>query len=166
MNRESVIIKTLEIKNPTQVCMFQIRIPREVENIVGVEMGMNWTRSYPSQNDDTDRDWKLPLTMNTTAVVGELKLQSFEKSNMFYSGELALDRSMDFGDFTYNWFKPYPYTHQFSAFEDSIAVPGTTTLINGVFKDTLYIYGLLEYQYTVKIYIWLQSKETEELLVS
>ena len=159
MNRESVIIKTLDIKTPAQVCLFQIKIPREVENIIGVEMGLSWTSGYFSPGGGGGAQWRLPMTVKSNIVVGELKLQSFEKANVFYSGELSIGRNLDFADFTYKWFTPRPYTHQQEAQEEPVKVPGSTTLINGVFKDTLYTYGLFEYNYTVKIYIWTECKE-------
>lgn len=166
MNRESVIIKTLDIKTPAQASLFQIRIPREVEHIIGVEMGLNWISAYPSMEGGGGPQWRLPMLVKSNLVVGELKLQSFEKANVFYSGELAIPRNLDYGDFTYKWFTPRPYTHQLEAHEEPVMVPGSTTLINGVFKDTLYSYGMMEYHYTVKIYVWTQSKEPSKLKAS
>lgn len=161
MNRESVIIQTLDITSPAQVKFFQIKVPREVDHIVGIELGMNWTAEYPLPGNGGN-DWHLPLTMRSNLVAGDLKLQSYEQANIFYAGELCLNRNMDYGDFTSQWLVPRPYTHQLESFEEEIRVPGRTTLIQGVYRDTLHTYGLAGYKYTAKIYVWTQSKEQTE----
>lgn len=163
MNRESVIIKTVTITAPAQIKLFQIKIPREIDNIIGIELGLHWTQGFfpfGGGGGAGSVGWKLPMQIKASPVVGDIKLQSFEQPNIFYAGELALDRNIDYGDFSSRHLKPKVFTHQLEACEDEVKVSGSTTLIQGVFKDKLHIYGLTEYRYTAKIYVWTQTKET------
>ncbi|MGZ4065028.1 MAG: hypothetical protein ACXVP0_18770 [Bacteroidia bacterium] len=159
MNNESVIITTLTIDKPQQTKLFQVRVSREVKNIIGVEMGLTWLAgTYPATLQSAG-PWTLPLGFTRNLCVGEVKLQSYEQSNIFYTGELLMNRNNDNADFSSRFFTPQAYTHQMRAHEDDVLVNGRTTLIQGVYRDKLFNSIEGNYRYTVKLYLWTEAKE-------
>lgn len=158
MKREGVILTTLLIDRPGQTKLFQVKIPREVKNIIGVELGFVWLGGSRSaahgHRDDTQ-----PFMQKRNVLIGDIKLQSYEKANIFYAGELMLNRNNDLFDFTSNFFHPQPYTHQTHAHEDKIKVSGETTLIQGAYRDKLNETLSEPYSYTVNLYLWAEAKE-------
>jgi hypothetical protein len=165
VKRETAITTTFIIERPRQIKLFQVRIPREVENIIGVEMGLNWTEGFPAGGfgGGHGMGWSLPLTLNRNISIGDLKLQSYEKANVFYSGELTLNQNVDNADFTSQFFQPQPYTHQAHAHEVDVKVSGSTTIIQGVFRDKL-ADTLPEavYKYKVTLCLWTAAKIQDE----
>jgi hypothetical protein len=160
MMRESVIITPFLIERAKQVKLFQIKIPREAKNIIGIEMGVKFQEGAPVP-PAPPVDWVLPMLQKRNRCVGELKLQSYEKANIFYTGELTMNYNMDQADFTSKWFVPKVYTHQAESHESDVSVSGTTTIIQGVFRDKLSESQEAAYKYTVYVYLWLESKDNE-----
>ncbi len=155
MNKEIVIIKSLLIDSPNQVKVFDIKIPRQAHNIIGVEMSMRWhSGTLPTHPVFNLRDGFMKMYRNT--LLGELKLQSFERANIFYSQELKLYQNFIHTDFTSRKFSPTPYTHQTHSFEDPIKVDGNITIVQGIYKDQLLL--PMPYSYTVMIYVWIENK--------
>jgi len=163
MKREGVIITTFLIERPKQVKLFQVKIPREAENIVGVEMGLLWLEGPPPLLPPP-HDWALPMSVSRNLLLGELKLQSYERANMFFIGELSINNTLDFADFTSQFFSPKAYTHQYSQHEDQVRVSGETTILQGVFRDKLSEHQPGAYKYVVKVYTWVAAKEDQSNL--
>lgn len=157
MNKEVVIIKSLLIDQPQQVKVFDIKIPRQAKNIIGVEMGMTWQLGeLPTHPVYNSRDGFMKIYPNV--LIGELKLQSYERSNIFYSQELKLHHNFIHTDFSSLKFSPQPFTHQTHSHEDPISVDGNITITQGIYKDQLQL--RMPYKYIVTIYIWIENKET------
>lgn len=163
MKREGVILTTFLIERPKQVKLFQVRIPREAENIIGVEMGMHWLEGVPAAPVPPPI-WSLPMSVQRNLLVGELKLQSYETANMFFSSELAINNNHVFADFSSQNFLPKPYTHQYQQHEEPIKVNGNTTLLQGAYRDKLSEHQAGAYKYFVKVYIWIAAKEDQSNL--
>lgn len=169
MKRESVIISSFNIERTNQIKLFQVRIPREAKNIIGVEMGMRWLvgavpppTSVPGPPPGPV-SWPPPLPvgglqtiLRRNQLVGELKLQSYEKANIFYTGELVLDQNIDNRDFTHPRFANKVYSHGLAMHEDPVSVNGDTTLVQGVFRNRLPVVG--NFQFRVFVYIWTEAK--------
>lgn len=157
MNREVVIIKSLLIDQPKQVKVFDIKIPRQAKNIIGVEMGMQWLLgerpTHPAYNS---RDGFMKIYPNV--LIGELKLQSYERATIFYAQELKLHQNFIHTDFSSSKFSPQPFTHQTHSHEDPITIDGNITIAQGIYKDQLAL--TTPYKYIVTIYIWIENKES------
>lgn len=174
MKRESVIIESFVIDKPKQVKIFEVRIPREVENIIGVELGFNLlegniadgsSSSSTTGGSDTPREGKgregfvLPMKLSRNHSVGELRLQSYSKANLFYAGELAIDRNLDYADFTSQFFSPKAYTHQANSFETEVKLTAKHRLVRGIYRDNLADSITGSYKYRVKLYLWTTKNE-------
>lgn len=163
MMRESVIITPFLIERQKQVKLFQVRIPREAENIIGVEMDFVWLEGIPPILP-APAGIPLPMTFRRNIILGELKLQSYEKANIFFSSQLTINQNLDFADFTSQDFIPKVYTHQYKHHEDPVKVSGKTTIIQGVYRDKFADYQPGNYKYIVKVYTWIASKEDQSIL--
>ena len=163
MKRESAIITNFLIERPKQIKLFQLKIPREAENIIGIEMGLTWLNGIlPAIVPPLE--WTLPMTMNRNIVLGEVKLQSYEKANVFYTQELVLNQNLAPADFTSKYFVPKAYTHQNQSNEDQVQVSGTTTILQGVYKDALAEQIVGSYRYIVRVYVWHDRKTETQIL--
>lgn len=158
MRREVAITSKLQITRSKQVVSFEVRIPRAVKNIIGVEMALKWVHgTYPSIV--TPNDFIATLIPQRDFVFGELTLQSFDGANFFYSGELVQNNNTHIGDFSRQFFTPQKYTHHAKTYEDVICVSGKTTLIKGIYKDLLGELLETPFSYNVHVYVWTERKE-------
>lgn len=159
MNRESVIVTSFTITKPGQNKLFQVRVPREVKHLLGVEMGFNWlSGSFPPPPQAPD-PWALQLGLRRNIYLGELKLQSYEQSNLFYTGELTESMNHDQGDFSSGHFLPTAFSHKMLSHETEAIVSGKTTIIQGAYRDRMNSSINGSYKYTVHLYLWTESKE-------
>lgn len=150
MMREQVNITPIEITKAGQIKHFQIRLPKTAKKVIGVEIGgrfLQGSNPLPNINSDT------PFKCNQ--LVGELKLQSCEEANVFYAGELRLDRNMAYGDYTKNtqWI-PEVFTHQMQSFEDVVITNADSTVINGMYKDNIGLQSQQSVSYLLNVYLW------------
>jgi len=157
MKRESVIVTNFLIDRPKQIKLFQMKIPREAENIIGIEMGLTWITGIPPVIAPP-LEWALPMDIKRNLVLGELKFQSYEKANMFYTQELVINQNTDTADFTSKFFPPKAYTHQYQLNEEPIKVNGNTTILQGVYRDNFSDQFAGAYSYIIRVYVWLEAK--------
>ncbi len=166
MKRERLVIETFVIDKPKQVKIFEVRIPREVQHIIGVELGFNLTEGIihedPAGGIGSGTAWQIPLQIKRSICVGELRLQSFSKANLFYAGEIKLDKNIDNGNFTSEFFPPKVYTHQTQTSEVKIKLTCKNRLIRGIYRDKLTDGITGTYKYKVMLYLWVLKKETEK----
>jgi hypothetical protein len=175
MNRERVIVTPLIIERTGQIKLFTVRIPREAQNIIGVEMGMQWlTGVVPPPSSvpgppPGPPSWPppapiggMPMIVRRNQLVGELKLQSYEKANIFYAADLMINQNIDLNDFTTPRFAPKIYTHHKVMNEDPVSVNGNTTILQGVFRNKFGITA--PSQFKVFVYVWLEVKEDQSNL--
>lgn len=155
MNKETVISKTLIIDKPNQTQVFDIKIPRDTKQIIGLEMGMRWELgNFPKKPVNPRHDTIMTFYRDT--VLGELKLQNFERTGIFYAGELIVYQNVMHSDFATKALSPTAYTHQKQALEDPIHLNGDITLAQGIYKNTLQL--ATPYRYVVTVYVWLEKK--------
>lgn len=150
MMQEQVNITPIEITKAGQIKHFQIRLPKTAKKVIGVEIGGRFLQgSNPLANINSDTPFK------RNQLVGELKLQSCEEANVFYAGELRLDRNMSYGDYTKNtqWM-PEIFTHQMQTFEDVVITNADSTVINGMYKDNNGLQNKLDISYKLNVYLW------------
>jgi len=169
MNPREVVVTSLSITKAGQIKHFQVKLPNNTKQIIGVELGGRWrgqigaigTISFPTTSPFPDTTAGEALFFKRNALIGEVRLQSCEKANIFFAGELKLDNNMGFGVFAQStqW-KPKPFTQQMQWLEETVVVDGKSTIIQGVYKDCYgTLTGLLT-KCTVNVYVW---TETEQL---
>ena len=149
MTKEAVIINTIVIKRQGERRHFQIKLPKDAKHIIGIECGgrvvdtirpsVSGSGGYIRRND----------------LIGVLKLQSCEEANIFYAGHLQTDNNLGYGDFSQNRFwKINPFTHQAMAFEETVIVNADSTIIQGVYKDSIGKQRQQDVNYLVNVYVW------------
>jgi len=92
--------------------------------------------------------------------VGELKLQSCEEANIFYSEHIQNDARIGEGDYSEKalW-KPAAFSHQRKVEEDIVVVDGETTIIQGHFKDRIGEANQGNWEYTITVYVWVEVED-------
>lgn len=154
MNKEVVIIKHFIIDKPSQVVVFDIKLPRQTKQIIGIELGMQWLLGrHPIQPSFSSNNF---LKMQRSSRIGELKLQSYERSTVFYACDLSLNQNINYGELAGKQFQPTTSTHQLHSLEDPINVGGEITLVQGIYKDQVQLNT--PYRYRVNVYVWLENK--------
>lgn len=154
MTRESLITKKLFIDAADQICHFQIKLPRAVNRIIGIETGLILNTGDVSSLF-TGRPF--PFVYQRKYLLGELRLKTLDSANIFYTHEISLDPNIKYGDFDNPRFRPKVFTHQIQRHEDQINLEGSVTLIQGFYKNT--VQSAIPYSYTVQVYVWLEAKE-------
>jgi hypothetical protein len=96
--------------------------------------------------------------------VGELKLQSCEAANIFYSEHIQNDMRIGEGDYSKKglW-QPAAFTHQTKKEEDVVVVDGNSTILQGHFKDKIGEANQGNWEYTITVYVWIETEGTEEI---
>jgi hypothetical protein len=157
MKNFRVIVTKFLVGNASRIKLFQVKIPREAKSVAGVEMGMSWlVGALPAEAAELP-SLLVPQTVRRNVYLGELKLQSYEKANIFYTGDLVLNRNSKLAELGNRFFAAKNYTHQYKEENDPIDVNGTTTILQGVYKDKLNLPTV--YRYQVKVYLWLELKD-------
>jgi hypothetical protein len=154
MNANEVIVKTLEIVTPHQVNIFDIKIPRQAQYIIGIELSYIWKYGNLPTEPPSDQPYEL-MTFFPSIQLGELKVQSYDQARVFYAEELKACQNFKQTDFTEKGFKPRPFTHQSQRLEEPIKLDGISTLIQAIYKNTLELPP--PYRYQVNLYVWLQN---------
>ena len=158
MMQEQVVITPITITKAGQIKHFQIKLPKTAKRIIGVEIGGRLLT-------DSKVNGIAPIASAEIAVratefkrntfIGELKLQSCEEANIFYAGHLQTDNNLGYGDFSQNRFwKINPFTHQAMAFEETVIVNADSTIIQGVYKDSIGKQRQQDVNYLVNVYVW------------
>ncbi len=155
MNNEGVLIKSFVINKNKQIKVFDIKIPRQAQYIIGMEMGLVFESGTIPHHPVFNEEEAL-LTFKPSIVLGELKLQSFDSANLFYVEELKVCQNFNQADFSGLGFNPTPYSHQTKSLEDPINVSGGITIAQGVYRNSLEL--PIPYRYKVNVYVWLKNK--------
>lgn len=154
--REQVVITPVSIKKSGEIKYFQIRLPKNSKQIIGIEIG---SRGISEKLKATG---VLPpwLTFNRNTFIGEMKLQSCEQANIFYATDIQLDENLGFGDFSQNitW-QANNFSHQRKTEEETVKVNGDTAIVQGVYKDRIGEQNNIDMQYTVNVYVWVEIEE-------
>lgn len=156
--RQEVISKQIEVSWPGEIQTFQIRLPEHTLEVIGVEVSYRLI-------DAVDPDVPVPFNplqimgISRNESVGEIKLQSCEKANIFFADHLKRDRNMGHGDFSANYnFRPKEYVHQLSREELPVCVKGKSTVIKGVYKDHFAEALAMKFKYSVSIHLWIKTE--------
>jgi hypothetical protein len=96
-------------------------------------------------------------------LIGELKLQSLEKENVFFSDDIyESDQNLGYGDFSARFFSPEPWTHGKKREENRVLVDAVTTIVKGVFQDRIGEHFRQNLSYQVNVHVWYKVNEEKE----
>ncbi len=187
MMNEGVIITKITIKRQGERKHFQIKLPNDTKFIIGIEYGGRLisksdtikfaaapkaaptiaptalatalTTALTTLNAETVAGRPRGL-FKRNQLVGELKLQSSEESNWFYSTDVFLaDANLSYGDFSNAGFKVNDYTHGNKRTEEIVKVDAESTIIQGWYLDALGKLQKVDINYEVTIYVWINVEE-------
>ena len=109
--------------------------------------------SYPLQyNQSYFLDPFRPKTF-----MGELRLQSCEEANIFYSAHIKKSEDLGAGDYSQACqLMPKSFTHEYKSEMEEVIVNGDSTIIQGVFKDRIGELNNMDVEYAVNVYLWVE----------
>lgn len=96
--------------------------------------------------------------------IGDLKLQSCEEANIFYSEHVQSDARIGEGDYSEKglW-KPAVFSHQTKSEEDIVVVDGNSTILQGHFKDKIGELNQQNWEYVISVYVWVEIQDPSEI---
>jgi hypothetical protein len=159
--KKRVVISGFNIEAARQVRIFQVRLPREAKSVIGVGMGYQIIEGVDDPPPPPPLiPWRAQVEIRRNQLLGEIRLQSFEKANIFYTAELQLDKNLDFADFSSRHWAPSLHTHHTRHYTDVVNVLGESTVLQGIYKDKLFNFqeGLV-YKYRVNVYVWVSTND-------
>ncbi|MDI1355335.1 MAG: hypothetical protein PSX36_10475 [bacterium] len=183
MMKEGVIITKINIKRQGERKHFQIKLPNDTKFIIGVEYGGRLISksdvvkfaaaeiAAPPIKSPVLETWHTAIDtvvvgerskglFKRNQLVGELKLQSSEESNWFYSTDVFVaDANLSYGDFSNAGFKVNDFTHGNKRTEEFVKVDAESTIIQGWYLDALGKSQKVDINYEVTIYVWINVEE-------
>lgn len=152
---EQVIVNRVTIDRPRQVRLFQVRLPRQTQDLTGVATTVRWLIGAPALTGERKTPWELPFEMRGNTPIGDLRLQSADQGNIFYTQEVILNNNNDFGDFASEYLVPNNY-NQLKAAIDPVRIGGKATVVFGCYKDQLAESLTLPFRYVLSVYTWIK----------
>jgi hypothetical protein len=183
MMKEGVIITKISIKRQGERKHFQIKLPKDIKFIIGVEYGARLisksaTIKFVSVPKSTQIEGqpKPEVSQGTTSagtiseqprtpfkrnqLVGELKLQSCEEANWFYSTDVFVsDANLSYGDFSKAGFSINDFTHGNKRAEEIVKIDAESTIIQGWYLDAIGKTNAANINYEITIYVWINTEE-------
>lgn len=161
--KEQVIITPIKVRQAGQIVYFQIKLPTNARRIIGIELTERII-NYPEPTQAGSGKGKgddegLTKGFKRSSVLGEVRLQSCEEANLFYSSYVMVERNLAYGDFSSLHFKPKAFSHQTQALEEPIIVDADSTIIQGMYKDLTANDSDNDPVYIVNVYVWIEKKE-------
>lgn len=150
MIKQRIIATKISITRKGEVKFFQVKIPFDAKIITGIETGMR-LQSF----EDPGR----PIGY-ANSLIGELKLQGSDDSNIFYATNVSdysvgerLDkvRVVDF-------IEENVWTHGYKRELEQVLVDGNTTVLAGIYKDKIGKILNVNVSYDVFLYVWYKFK--------
>jgi hypothetical protein len=177
--KQDVKVQKLHIKQQGERHYFQMNLPRAATKIIGIELGYFFKeipikREIPNLNRAVStlvnplqarpRKGDNRLSVRRNKICGTIQLQTNNKSNFFFSGELIQEDAN--GLFT----PMSPYENTFTKplwNSKTFSVGGTKEVediliekekvIYGCYKDVIGITKKKNVEYTVMLYVWYES---------
>lgn len=153
--REEVIIHRLEIASGGLCRSFQIPLPEDAGEIIGIEASCQHAFTYPAMFPSPAPVFRCIRS----SVIGELTLMHFGSEDIFYSGYVKPhDHNLRFLQIADTQFGAMPYTHETKAYEEKLSIPVTTALIAAHYRDrwSESISGMVSYELTIAV--WIRKK--------
>ena len=161
--KEQVSITKMSINRQGERKHFQIKLPRNTKFIIGLEYGCRLIDNasillVQAGSGFTAMQTRTPFKRNQ--LIGELKLQSCEEANWFYSTDvLANDVNLSYVDFSQSGFQINDFTHGNKRTEEIVKIDAESTIIQGWFLDAVGKSQNADIKYEVKVYVWINVEE-------
>lgn len=201
MIQEKVVITQLNIVQPGQVIHFDVKIPHDALRIIGIELSCAYPDPPVNQQGmlrvmriamqakaaakaiAVHRSADIPLAFTPSPYLGDLRLQSCESTNVFYSGDVVLaDMNLAFGDYTIiPGFAATEAIKGQKRQELSVNTTGKTAIVKGIYRDRqAALAGVIlpntnpgnnqpaqvlpqpVYSYRVNLYVWYEIDITKQ----
>jgi hypothetical protein len=167
MKRARVIITEINITKQGQVNHFQIKLPKNATRIIAIESDfrVDTIRTLPLPSPSTQTPF-LIWNRVKNPVLGRLKLQSLQQANIFFEEWIKLvwlNGGID--DMSFGLFPVSPYSLNKHTIPKKVNVPNTTTIINGLYTDTIGLYLKQHLTYTIKVLVWVETTEDADGVV-
>lgn len=108
----------------------------------------------------------LSWTLKINPVLGKLKLKSRERNNIFYEEWLHfIQFNGGMPDMSNGLFISNPASLNKNRIPKKVDVPEETTLIDGLFEDTFAKVQKQNLNYTIKIFVWVETEEDADGVV-
>jgi hypothetical protein len=179
MIKEKVILTSLPVTQVGQIIHFDVKIPHDALRVIGIEL--SGANTNPPVYPPSGRGLKMRLAegrsfmsiiFNENPYIGEVRIQSCEKTNIFYAGDLFLtDVNAGYGDYSIRLgFPALEYTHGQKRTEYVVNTGGKTTILKGIYRDRQNPGSNLIgkggptgqlYTYTVNVYVWYEVDVTK-----
>ncbi len=177
--KQDVKVQKLHIKQQGERHYFQMNLPRAATKIIGIELGA-FFKEIPTKKDIQNLNRNVStyynplqarprkgdnrLGVRRNKICGTIQLQTNNKSNFFYSGELIQEDAN--GVFTP--ISPYENAYTRPIWNSkTFSVGGTKEVeevliekekvIYGCYKDVIGITKKKNVEYTVMLYVWYES---------
>jgi hypothetical protein len=154
-----MIMQSFSISKPEQVHRFQIRLPRTTKQVVAIDYDV-FMSAVPMDGAGavSENNIQFNWSSNMNPIVGRLKLQSLEKANIIYSEWLKL-LEWNIGIKTNGIFPINPFTLLQKQLPKQVEVSPQTTILNGLYQDSILKSTNGNFNYTIKIFVWLEMNE-------
>ena len=173
MNRARVIVKEISIQKKGEVHFFQIRFPKNVIRIRGLEYDAFMFSPLPAASTEPTnpinpdgtisepvRTNFLKLNAQTNPMLGKLKLQSLDRSNIFFDNWLSFQHyGSGMPDMSFGLFPKSPYTLNQNPKPKSINLQCSNHLVNGMYEDNIGLRQNADLSYKVKVFVWIETAE-------
>lgn len=177
MSRARLIVKQITIQKRGEINFFQIRLPKNVQRITGIETDVIMLSALEAESSgstghggvrpdgtvggvEVNRRPFLQWKSTSNPVVGRLKLQSMDRHNIFFESWLPfvfLNASMP--DMSFGKFPKSPYSLITKSEPRSVDVPVSNNIIHGFFTDDIGTRKNQDVRYIVKVFVWVQTNE-------
>jgi hypothetical protein len=183
MKRARVIIKEVKVTKQGEIKNFQIKLPKNVQRIIAIETDVrvdSKVEGFPTgevrptpkietppvrDSSGADSDGRriapfLSWTLQKNPVTGKLKLKSMERTYIFYEEWLHFILfNGGIPDMTMGMFARSPISLNKNRVPKKVDVPATTTVVNGIYEDTLGKFLGQDITYTIKVFVWVETEE-------
>lgn len=189
MKRARLIIKEVQITKQGEIKNFQIKLPKDVQRVIAIETDIRIEsrlegfssgdvrpapklESIPLREfDGTVADGRhgapyLSWTLQQNPVTGKLKLKSMERTYIFYE-EWVHFILFNGGvpNMTIGMFSRSPISLNRNRVAKKVSVPVTTTIVNGIYEDSLGKFLQRDISYTIKVFVWVETEEENDGIV-
>lgn len=186
MSRARLIVKQITIQKRGEVNFFQIRLPKNVVRIIGIETDVFMLSAIETDSSgathgggsggvrpdgttgaiEVNRRPFLQWRVTSNPIVGKLKLQSMDRHNIFFESWLSfvfLNASMP--DMSFGIFPKSPYSLNTKSELRTTGIPCSNDVIHGFFTDNIGVRRNTDTRYVVKIFVWVQTTELNKGVV-
>jgi hypothetical protein len=172
MNRARVIVKEISIQKKGEVHFFQIKFPKNVTRIRGIEFdafmispietgaGSSDPALPPGVISEPNRTPFLKWTPIGNPILGKLKLQSLNRNNIFYETWIPfIFYNGGIPDMSFGMFPKSPYSLNTYSKPKSINLECTNAMVNGMFIDRIGKRQNADLNYRIKVFVWIETTE-------